>query len=104
MAPAAAPGHAIPAGGKDRVSVFAGFGAIPVAVPDPAPEPIAQRVLELAVPATRCANAAAATDMAISGSALKRERHPKGISNTVPARGPLYGFGVAFDLGADPGK
>ena len=95
---------AILADGENHVPIYAGFGAIPVAVPDPAPEPIAQRVLELAVPATRCANAAAATDMAISGSALKRERHPKGISNTVPARGPLYGFGVAFDLGADPGK
>ena len=88
MAPAAAPGHAILADGKDRVSVFAGFGAIPVAVLDPAPEPIAQRVLELAIPTAEPADAAAATDMVVSGSALKRARHPNGISNPVPARGP----------------
>ena len=74
MAPAAALGYAIPAGGKDRVSVFTGFGAIPVAVLDAAPEPITQRVMELAVPAAERANAAAATDMDVSGSALKRER------------------------------
>jgi len=41
----------------------------------------------LAVPAAERANAAAATDMGVSGSALKGERHPNGISSTVSARG-----------------
>ena len=83
MAPAAAPGFTIPAGGEDRVSVFARFGAISFAVLDAAPEPITQRVMELAVPAAERANAAAATDMGVSGSALKRER---GIRTGYQAR------------------
>ncbi len=95
MGTTAAPGYAIPAGGEDRVPVFAGFGAIPVAVLDVAPEPFTQRVMELAIPAAERANAAVATDMGVSGSALKRGRHPNGMPSTVPARGSYYGFGAA---------
>ena len=61
-----------PAGGEDRVSVFAGFGAIPVAVLDAAPESFTQRVMELAIPAAERPHAAITTDMGVSGSALKR--------------------------------
>ncbi len=104
MAPAAAPGFTIPAGGEDRVSVFARFGAISVAVLDVAPEPITQRVMELAVPAAERANAAAATDMGVSGSALKRGRHPNGMPSAVPARGSYYDSGGICNLGADPGR
>ena len=67
MGTADAPGYAIPEGSEDRVPVFAGFGAIPVAVLDAAPEPFTQRVMELAIPAAKRANAAVATDMGVSG-------------------------------------
>ncbi len=94
MVTTVAPGYAIPAGGEDRFPVFSGFGAIPVAVLDAAPEPFTQRVMELAIPAAERANAAATTDMGVSGSALKRGRHPNGMPSAVPARGSYYGFGV----------
>ncbi len=94
MGTADAPGYAIPAGGEDRVPVFAGFGTIPVAVLDAAPEPFTQRVMELAIPAAERANATVATHMGVSGSALKRRRYPNGMPSTVPARGSYYGFGV----------
>ena len=67
MAPAAAPGFTIPAGGEDRVPVFAGFGAISVAVFDAALEPFTQRVMELAISTAERANAAVTTDMGVSG-------------------------------------
>ena len=72
MDTADAPGYAIPAGGEDRVPVFAVFGAIPVAVLDAAPESFTQRVMELAIPAAERPHAAITTDMGVSGSALKR--------------------------------
>jgi hypothetical protein len=50
--------------------------------------------MELAIPAAKRANAAVATDMGVSGSALKRGRHPNGMPSAVPARGSYYGFGV----------
>ena len=96
MVTAAAPGYAIPAGGEDRVPVFTGFGAIPVAVFDAASEPFTQRIMELAIPAAERANAAVATDMGVSGSALKRDRHSNEMPSTVvTAQGAYYGFGVA---------
>ncbi len=70
-----APGYIIPAGGEDCAPVFAGFGAISVAVFDAALESGTQRVVELAIPAAERANAAVATDMGVSESALKRDRH-----------------------------
>ncbi len=79
MGTAAAPDYDIPEGGEDRVPVFAVFGAIPVAVLDAAPEPFTQRVMELAIPAAERANAAVATDMGVSGSALKRGRHRRNL-------------------------
>ncbi len=94
MGAANTPGYAIPAGGEDRVPVFAGFGAIPVAVLDAAPEPSTQRVMDLAIPAAERANATVATDMGVSGSALKRRRHPNWMPSTVPAQGSYCGFGV----------
>jgi hypothetical protein len=42
MATAVASGYVIPAGGENRIPVFAGFGSIPVAVLDAAPEPYTQ--------------------------------------------------------------
>jgi len=80
MGTEAAPGYAILAGGEDRVPVFAGFGAIPAAVLDTAPEPFTQRVMELAIPAAQRANATVTTDMGVSGSDLKRGRHLSGTS------------------------
>ena len=67
--------YAIPAGGEDRVPVFAGFGAIPVAVFDAAPEPFTQRVMELAIPAAEPAepaDAAVTADMGVSRSAVEK--------------------------------
>ena len=87
MGTANTPGYAIPAGGEDRVSVFAGFGAIPVAVLDTALVPFTQRVMELAIPAAERTNATVAADMGVSGSALKRKRHPSGMPSAVPVRG-----------------
>jgi hypothetical protein len=50
--------------------------------------------MELAIPAAERANTAVATDMGVSGSALKRGRHPNGMPSTVTARCSYYGFGV----------
>ncbi len=87
MVTATAPGYAISAGGEDRVQVFSGYGAISVAVLDATLEPFTQRVMELAISTAERANTAVATDMGVSGSALKRERHSNGIPSTVPVRG-----------------
>jgi len=72
MGTADAPGYAIPAGGEDRVPVFAGFSAIPVAVFDAAPEPFTQRVMELAIPAAEPADAAVKADMGVSRSTVEK--------------------------------
>jgi len=104
MGTANTPGYAISAGGEDRVSVFAGFGAVPVAVLDTAPVPFNQRVMELAIPAAERANAAVATDMGVSGSALKRERHSSGMSGAVPVRAPFRVSAWYVALRADPGR
>jgi hypothetical protein len=84
--------YAIPAGGEDHVLVFAGFGAIPVAVFDAALKPCTQRVMELAIPDAELANAAAATDMGVPGSALKRDRHSNAMPSTITAPCLLCGF------------
>ncbi len=101
MGTADAPSYAIPAGGEDRVPVFAGFGAIPVAVLDAAPEPFTQRVMELAIQAAERANAIVATDMGVSRSALKRGRHPNGMPSTVA---PITVSAWYVTLGAGPGS
>jgi hypothetical protein len=81
MGKADAPGHAIPAGGEDHVPVFAGFGKVPVAVFDTASEPFPQRVMELAIPYPDPADPAVATDMGVSGSDLKMDKHYHNIKN-----------------------
>ncbi len=101
MGTADAPSYAIPAGGEDRVPVFAGFGAIPVAVLDAAYEPFTQRVMELAIPGTERANATVATDMGVSGSALKRGKHPSGMLRAVA---PTTVSSWYVTLGAGPGR
>ena len=95
MGTADAPGYAIPAGGENRVPVFVGFGAIPVAVLDAAFKPISQRIMELAISAADSANAVVATNMGVSGKALKPERHSRWVPNTLPAQGSCNSFGVA---------
>jgi len=67
MVTATAPGYAIHADGEDRLPVFAGFGAISIAVFDAALEPFTQRVMELAISTAERANTAVATDMGVSG-------------------------------------
>ncbi len=89
------PGNTIAAGGEDCAQVFVGFGAIPVAVLDAALKPFSQRIMELAISAAESANATIATNMGVSGKALKSERHPHWVPNTLPAQGPFYSFGVA---------
>ena len=97
MGTADTPGCAIPAGGEDCISVLPGFGAIPPAVFDAALEPCTQRVMELAIPNSERANAAVATDMGVSGSALKRDRHSNGMPNTGTAQCSDYGSGAAHN-------
>ena len=95
MGTAVASGNAIAAGGKDCAQVFVSFGAIPVAVLDAAFKPISQRIMELAISAAESANAAVATNMGVSGKALKPERHSRWVPNTLPAQGSCNSFGVA---------
>ncbi len=105
MVTTVAPGYAIPAGGEDRFPVFSGFGAIPVAVLDAAPEPFTQRVMELAIPAAERANATVATDMGVSGSALKRGRHIRtGFQALYLPEGPITVSAWYVTLGAGPGR
>ncbi len=104
MGTADAPSYAIPAGGEDRVPVFAGFGTIPVAVLNAAPEPFTQRVMELAIPGTERATATVATDMGVSGSALKRGRHPNGCRAPYMPEDPITVLAWYLTLGVGPGR
>jgi hypothetical protein len=89
------PSDAITAGGKDCAQVFVGFRAIPIAVLDAALKPFSQRIMELAISAAESANTAVATNMGVSGKALKPERHPRWLPNTLLAQSSFNSFGVA---------
>jgi hypothetical protein len=50
--------------------------------------------MELAISAAESANTAVATNMGVSGKALKPERLPRWLPNTLPAQGPFNSFGL----------
>jgi hypothetical protein len=104
MRTADAPGYVIPAGGEDLVPVFAGSSTIPVAVFDAALEPCTHRIMGLPIPGAELANAAVATDMGVSGSALKRNTNSNGMPSTITAHVPITVPVRHITLGAGPGR
>jgi hypothetical protein len=60
--------------------------------------------MELAIPGTERANATVATDMGVSGSALKRGRHPNGCRAPYLPEDPITVLAWYLTLGVGPGR